>query len=51
MKTKRKEVNGYVKDKLVAKNLIALALKQNKFLDNVKRELKENFPTIVFKFE
>jgi len=48
---KRKEVNGYVNGSRIAKNLVALALKQNRFLDDVKRELKETFPDIVFKVE
>jgi hypothetical protein len=48
---KRKEVNGYVNGEKVAKNLLALALKQNKMLDEVKKELREHFPEIVFKAE
>jgi len=48
---KQKDVNGYVDGKKVAKNLLALALKENKSLNEVKRELKEHFPTIVFKVE
>jgi len=51
MAYKRKDVNGYVGGKKVAKNLLALALKQNKTLNEVKIELKEHFPTIVFKVE
>jgi len=48
---KRKEVNGYVDGKQVTKNLVALALKENKSLNEVKREMKEHFPEIVFKVE
>jgi hypothetical protein len=48
---KRKDVNGYVNGKKVAKNLLALALKQNKMLDEVKKELREHVPEIVFKVE
>jgi len=51
MAYKRKEVNGYVDGKKVAKNLIALALKENKMLNEVKAELKKHFPTIIFKVE
>jgi hypothetical protein len=49
--SQRKEVNGYVKGEKVAKNLVALALKQNKMLDDVKKELREHFPAIVFRVE
>jgi hypothetical protein len=48
---KRKDVNGYVNGKKIAKNLLALALKQNKMLDDLKKELREHFPEIVFKVE
>ena len=44
---KPKEVNG----EKVAANLVALALKQNKLLTEVKAEMKEHFPTIEFKVE
>ena len=47
----RKEVNGYLNGKKIAKNLVALALKEYKSLDEVKKELKEHFPDIVFKVE
>jgi len=50
-KPKRKEVNGYVNGEKVASNLIAKALKENKLITEVKAELKEFFPTIVFKAE
>jgi len=46
-----KEVNGYVNGEKVAANLVALALKENKMLADVKAELKEHFPTIEFKVE
>jgi hypothetical protein len=48
---KRKEVNGYVNGEKVVKNLVTLALKQNKMLDEVKKELRDHFPEIVFKVE
>jgi hypothetical protein len=48
---KRKDVNGYVNGKKVATNLLAMALKQNKMLDDLKKELREHFPEIVFKVE
>jgi len=46
-----KEVNGYVNGEKVAANLVELALKENKLLTDVKAELKEHFPTIIFKVE
>jgi hypothetical protein len=48
---KRKEVNGYVNGEKAAKNLVALALEQNKMLDDVKKELRARFPEIIFKVE
>jgi SPX domain protein involved in polyphosphate accumulation len=51
MKAKRKDVNGYLNGKKIAKNLLALALKENKTLDDVKKKLREYFPEIVFKVE
>jgi hypothetical protein len=48
---KWKDVSGYVNGKKVAKNLLALAVKQNKMLVDVKKELRERFPEIVFKVE
>ena len=48
---KKKEVNGYVDEKKIAKNLVALSLKENKMLTDVKKELREHFPSIVFKVE
>jgi hypothetical protein len=48
---KREEVNGYVNGVKVARNLMVLALKQKKMLDDVKRELREHFPGIIFKVE
>jgi hypothetical protein len=51
MKAKQKDVNGYLDGKKIAKNLLALALKENKALDDVKKELREHFPEIVFKVE
>ena len=51
MAYKRKEVNGYADGKKVAKNLIALALRENKMLIEVKAELMRHFPAIVFKAE
>jgi hypothetical protein len=48
---KRKKVNGYVNSKRIAKNLVALALEQNKMLEDVKKELRAHYPEIVFKVE
>ena len=46
-----KEVNGYVNGKKIAKNLVSLALKENRMLDDIKKELREHFPEIIFKAE
>jgi hypothetical protein len=51
MKAKQKDANGYLNGKKIAKNLLAWALKENKTLDEVKKELREHFPEIVFKVE
>jgi len=49
--TKPWDVNAYVNGELIAEKLLALALKQNKMLDDVKKELREHFPNVVFKPE
>jgi len=51
MERKRKDVNGYVEGKLIAKNLLTKALKENRMLDEVLAELRSHFPGIVFKVE
>jgi protein required for attachment to host cells len=51
MEHKQKEVNGYINGKKVAKNLVLLALEQNKMLGDVKKELKAHFPEIIFRQE
>jgi hypothetical protein len=48
---KRKDVNGYVNEVLIVRNLLALALKQNRMLDDVKKEHRELYPDIVFRVE
>jgi hypothetical protein len=51
VKTRRKDANGYLNGKKIAKNLLALALKENRTLDEVRKELREHFPEIIFKVE
>ena len=43
------DVDAYVNGERIAKNLLALALKQNRMLDDVKKEIKEHFPTVEFR--
>ena len=43
------DVDAYVNGERIAKNLLDLALKQNRMLDDVKKELKEHFPTVEFR--
>jgi len=45
------DVNAYVNGELIGKKLVALALKQNKTLDDVKKELREHFPNVEFRPE
>jgi len=45
------DVNAYVNGEPIAEKLLALALKQNKTLDDVKKELREHFPNVEFKTE
>jgi len=49
MAYEKMDVDAYVNGELIAKNLLDLALKQNRMLVDVKKELKEHFPTVVFK--
>jgi len=44
-----KDVNAYLHGKLIAKNLLKLALSQNKMLADVKNELRSHYPSIEFK--
>ena len=46
-----KHVNAYVNGKLIAKDLLGRAVRENKMLNTVKAELKETFPTIEFRVE
>ena len=45
----RKDVDAYLNGKLIARNLLALALEQNKMLADVKKELQAHFPEIEFR--
>ena len=47
--SKNRDVDAYVNGERIAKNLLAMALKQNRMLDDVKKELKEHYPTVEFK--
>ena len=46
-----KTVNAYLFGKLLAYDLVKIGLKENKFLDDVKREFKETYPEIEFRIE
>jgi len=48
---KAMDVNGYVNGELIVKDLVKIALKEDKFLTDVKKELRETYPSIVFKVE
>jgi hypothetical protein len=45
------DVFAYVNGELIGEKLLALALKQNKTLDDVKNELREHFPNVEFRPE
>jgi len=49
MAYEKMDVDAYVNGELIAKNLLDLAMKQNRTLVDVKKELKEHFPTVEFK--
>jgi predicted metalloprotease with PDZ domain len=49
-----KQVNAYVNGELIMRDLLCYALKQKnpaKSLDDVKKEMREHFPTVEFKVE
>jgi len=50
-RNKIKTVNAYLMGKLLAKDLVKIALKQNKYLSDIKTELKETYPNVVFRVE
>jgi len=49
--TKPWDINAYVNGELIGEKLLVLALKQNRTLDDVKKELREHFPNVEFRTE
>jgi len=45
------DVNGYVNGELIVKDIIRVALMENRFLTDIKNELRGIYPNIVFKVE